>query len=95
MEDTVELGGSIQLNGFGQVDGATMIILKKIVGNYAKQISERCSKFEKLSVSMDKSNGCRISAELLDSGNSITGEEENNNLFFALDKALKEIENKL
>ena len=41
MEDTVELGGNIQLNGFSRLDGASMIILKKIVGNYAKKIAEK------------------------------------------------------
>lgn len=93
MEDIVELGGNIQLNGFSQVDGATMIILKKVVGNYAKKLSERCSKFERLIITMESEG--KVNAEVINEGNSITAENEDNNLFFALDKVLKEIENKL
>ncbi len=93
MEDTVELGGSIQLNGFSSLDGASMIILKKVVGNYAKTFSEKCSKFEKLSVTMLSED--KFSAELLNEGNSITAEITNNNLFFALDSVLKEIDSKI
>jgi len=94
MEDTVELGGNIQLNGFSRLDGASMIILKKIVGNYAKKLSEK-GPFEKLSVTMDEYEENLLKAELINKGNSITAETSNNNLFFALDKVLKEIDNKL
>ena len=95
MEDTVELGGNIQLTGFSNVDGASMIILKKIVGNYAKKFSEKSSGFRKLKIIMNSEEGYNFNAEVVTEGNSIIAETKDNNLFFALDSALKEIESKL
>ena len=40
MDDTMQLGGNIELSGFSGVDGASMIVLKKIIGNYGKHFSE-------------------------------------------------------
>lgn len=99
MDDTVVLGGNIELSGFSELDGGSMIILKKVVGNYAKKFSERCSKFEKLSVNMktvherEKSEKYELHAKLLDNGNPSTSEVTDRNLFFALDSVLKKIEN--
>ena len=36
---TLELGGNIQLTGFRELDPATLVIVKKIVGNFVKNIS--------------------------------------------------------
>ena len=33
MDDSMQLGGSIELSGFRNLDGASMVVLKKIVGN--------------------------------------------------------------
>ena len=52
MEDFLQLGGSIQLSGFSGVDGGQMVVIKKVVGNYARRLSEICSKFEGLHVTM-------------------------------------------
>ena len=53
MEDEVlQLGGNIELSGFSELDGGVMIVLKKIIGNYAKRMSEKASDFEKLSMNM-------------------------------------------
>ena len=38
--DVLELGGSIQLSGFSGIDGGQMVVVKKIVGNYAKRLSD-------------------------------------------------------
>jgi len=92
MEDIIQLGGNIQLNGFSELDGATMVVLKKVIGNYAKQFNEKCSKFEKLIIKLNEGT---FNAEVINEGNSIISEAKDNNLFFAVDKALKEIENKI
>ena len=93
MEDIVELGGNIRLNGFSSIDGASMIILKKIIGNFAKQVSEKLPNFEKLSITIEPEG--KFSAEVINEGNSITANVEDPNLFIALDKVLKEIDSKI
>lgn len=94
MEDTMQLGGNIELNGFGNLQRAEMVVLKKIVGNYAKTMSEKNTKFAKLKVSMSKNAEYKISAEM--TADKIYAEEKTgNNLFITLDSALKEIVSQL
>ena len=52
MEETIKLGGSIELSGFSSLDGGQMIVLKKIVGNYARKMEEQCKNFEALKLHM-------------------------------------------
>lgn len=95
MNETVELGGNITLTGFTNLDKAKLIVLKKMVGNYAKTIEEK-KKFEKLSLTMTKEeNNPKIKAEVIVEGRKINSETKEDNLFVALDKTLKEIINKL
>ena len=44
----MKLGGGIELNGFSGIEKAHLVVVKKIVGNYAKEMSEKAKKFEKL-----------------------------------------------
>ena len=39
-QEDIKLGGNISLVGFDKLDGAELIIVKKIVGNYIKKMSE-------------------------------------------------------
>lgn len=96
MKDLMQLGGNIELSGFGNIDGASMVILKKIIGNYGRRMSEISSKFEKLSVAMkpvddEESKKFEIHAELINDGKSLTSETIEKNLFVAVDNALKKI----
>ena len=99
--DIVELGGHIELSGFRELDGASMIILKKIVGSYAKKFSESITDFEKLSVNMkkvherEKSEKYELHAKLVAGGRQFNSEVTDRNLFFALDKALKKVEKEI
>lgn len=101
MTDVVELGGNIELSGFKEVDGATMIVLKKIIGNYARKFSETCMKFERLSVIMkkvherEKSEKYEIHAKVLDNGTPFAAVVTDFNLFFAVDNALKKVEHEI
>ena len=52
MLNSIELGGNIELSGFKDVDGGSMVILKKVVGNYVRKMNDMTSKFEKLSLNM-------------------------------------------
>lgn len=97
-EDILSLGGNIELNGFRDIDKSSMVIVKKIVGNYAKTFSERCKGFERLIVHLkivhetEKSKKYEIHAYLFDSGKRHVAEEIDRNMFFALDSVLKKLE---
>ena len=41
--DMMQLGGNIQLIGFREIDPARLIVVKKMVGNYVKKISDEFS----------------------------------------------------
>lgn len=101
MDDNMQLGGNIELSGFKDIDGSTMIVLKKIVGNYAKRLSELAEKFENLKLTMkpvhetEKSELYEIHAQMMDNGKPIVSEVTERNLFVAIDNALKKIVNEI
>ena len=97
----MELGGNIQLSGFRHIDGASMVILKKIIGNYARKMSDITKKFESLHVTMkpvhetEKSEKYEIHTKLMDNGKPIVSEVVERNLFVAVDNSLKKIINEI
>lgn len=99
--DTLELGGNIQLTGFSDLDRDRIVVLKKIVGNYARKFSDRSKNFEQLSLTMkpvhetDASRIYELHAKLMDNGKPFVGEATDRNLFVAVDSVLKKIENSL
>ena len=96
MEDNIlQLGGNIELSGFSNIDGGTMIILKKIIGNYAKRMSGKTENFEKLSLTMKTvhNNQFEVHAKLFDNGQQANAETVDRVLFVAIDNALKKIMN--
>lgn len=101
MDDFMQLGGNIELSGFRDVDGASMVVLKKIIGNYGRRMSEISDKFEKLSITMkpvhetEKSEKYEIHAKLIKEGKLFVSEVTERNLFVAVDNALKKIVNEI
>ena len=97
MDDNVQLGGNIELAGFKDIDGASMVVLKKMVGTYARKISEITEKFETLHITMktvhgrEKSEKYEIHAKVIDNGKPIVSEVVDRNLFIAIDNSLKKI----
>lgn len=95
MEDIIQLGGNIELIGFKELDMAKMVVLKKMVGNYAKTMSEKNTSFSKLKLTGKKEgDNLKISAEMT-ADKAYSGEETGTNLFVVLDSALKKIINQL
>lgn len=90
MEGSLRLGGNIELFGVESIDGASMVVLKKIVGTYARKFSEKG--LESLAVAFD-SDAVRIEAKV--QGSVISGQASHSNKFFALDGALKEVQKQL
>ena len=90
-KETISLGGNITLNGFQNIEGGKMIVLKKVIGNYTKQMQEKKANYEKLTVTLQgDENNATIKAELTAGGNFIA-EDTQNNIFVALDNVLKKI----
>lgn len=94
MEDIQQLGGNIELTGFREIDGGSMIILKKIIGNYARKFSDKLGNMEKLALTVKKvgSDQFQLNAKLIAGGNVNTSEVVDRNLFVIADSALKKLE---
>ena len=97
MDDVMQLGGNIELSGFKDIDGASMVVLKKIIGNHVRRMTEISDKFESLKVTMkpvhetEKSEKYEIHAQLMNDGKPVVSEVVERNLFVAVDDALKKV----
>ena len=91
----IELGGNIKLDNFDAVDIPTLIIVKKIVGNYAKKIHDDITEFSELKLHLINDNKelkqVTLGAALVTTQGTCETEAEDVNLFFAVDKALSKI----
>jgi ribosome-associated translation inhibitor RaiA len=100
-EDAVTLGGNIKLIGFKDQDGSTMVIVRKVVGNYARKFSDSSKTFESLAVHLkpvherETSEKSEIDVRVIDGGKSYNAEVTERNLFFALDSAMKKVQTEL
>lgn len=100
MTDTeIELGGNIKLVGFKEVDSGSMVVLKKIIGNYARKLADHDDKFQGLEITLkkihDTGNGAHpkyeIHARAACSSGMKTGECVERNLFVGVDDVLKKV----
>lgn len=100
-DDMMALGGNIELSGFKGLDSGSFIILKKMIGNYARKMSDLSSNFEKLSLTLksvhetEASRKYDIKAKLLDNGKPYNSQTVDRNLFVAVDNALKKLQNEI
>ena len=83
----MRLGGNIELFGVENIDGATMVVLKKIIGTYARKFSEKG--LERLSVSFA---GNDVKIEVVSNGNAFSSAASHANLFYSVAQALKGVE---
>lgn len=97
-DDALQLGGSIQLVGFRDFDYGEMVVIKKIVGNYARRFSDRCQDFEQLTIvnkpvhKQEHSEKYEIHGKLVCTGDVVATEVVDHNFFVALDGVLKKLE---
>jgi hypothetical protein len=93
--ETQVLGGNIELTGFRELDGASMIVLKKIIGNYARRFSDTYGN-EKMALTISKgTDNFALSASVLCKGNKVTVDHADKNVFFLVDAVLKRIEQEI
>jgi ribosome-associated translation inhibitor RaiA len=94
--EVLNFGTNIQLSGFKGIDPGSMVILKKMIGNSVKKISETSNTFEKLTLNLvtDESKKLEITAVLLDNGKTYNSKHVEKNLFMAIGEVLKKLETK-
>jgi|TARA_Y100000310_G_scaffold344273_1_gene456131 ribosome-associated translation inhibitor RaiA len=83
----IELGGNINLENFENIDQGQLIVIRKVVGNYTKNISKKYKDFKKITVCIIPETKFKIKVNL-ETQKTIEKEAENPNLFFAMDQAL-------
>lgn len=90
----MELGGNIVLSGFKEVDRPTMVIVKKIVGNFVKQVSQ-ANGFNKLEVTLktvrerETSRMYEFHSRLTIDNKDSFGNYTDRNILVGLDRVLK------
>ena len=92
----IQLGGSITLNGFSDLSGGDMIIIKKIVGNHVKRITELTKDFKEIKISLKPVHEVEESKKYefhvnLTADKQYNSEVTEFNLYIGLDKVLKKI----
>jgi hypothetical protein len=93
----MELGGNITLVGFKEIDKAELVVVKKLVGSYARKLSDSVPGFEGLTVTLkivhktEASEKHELHAKVNVRGNPIVSEVVERNLFVGLDEVLKKV----
>lgn len=97
----IELGGNITLVGFKELGYAEFIVVKKVVGNYARKFSER-ENLRNLTVTLKPihktesvASKYEIKAKLDIDGTIYNSELVEYNLFIGIDNALKKLDAQL
>ncbi len=84
----IELGGNIKLENFEDVDGGILVVAKKMIGNYTKQISEKNKNFKEILVTKEGDTEIKIKCVC---DKEINVEAKEKSLMFSLGKALDEV----
>ena len=95
----IELGGNIKLVGFKEVDSGSMVVLKKIIGNYARKIADHDSTFQGIEINLKKIHDTgegshpkfEIQAKAIIDGHARNAEFVDRNLFVGVDTTLKKV----
>ncbi len=90
----LKLGGNILLSGFS-LEPAEMIVVKKIIGNHIKKISEKTD-YQDIKITLKKTQKTKsflheISAIARTSKGILSADAVNNNLYTALSEALNRV----
>lgn len=93
----IELGGNINLAGFKDLEPGVLIVVKKVVGNYAKKISEQATEFQELTLTLkevhktEKNQKNELHGKLVTDKKVYSAEVTDFNLFYAMDKVLSKL----
>ncbi|MBU2590144.1 MAG: hypothetical protein KKA65_02210 [Nanoarchaeota archaeon] len=87
----ITLGGNIKLDGFDKLDYGMLIVVKKMVGLFARKVSENIGELEAFEVIKEDK---KITIKVSSKDKKLEERAEGDNLFMALSDALKAIEDK-
>ncbi len=88
----MELGGNITLSGFSERDFAELIVVKKVVGQYARKLHDAYEDFTHLTITLKTVNKqFELHAKAEVKGSLIVSAVTDRNLFVAIDSVLKKI----
>jgi ribosome-associated translation inhibitor RaiA len=95
---SIELGGNIELSGFAELETSELIVLKKVIGNYARKFSDQLQEnYQRLVINLKQIHGkssskFEVQIKLMTQSKPYTSEVTENNLFVCVADALKKIE---
>jgi hypothetical protein len=96
-DSPISLGGNIELVGFRTLDGGSMVILKKLIGNHVRRMYNSTQNVEKLTLILKpvggSANKYEVQGKLLSNGRPYSSEVTDYNVFFTTDKVLSKIQN--
>lgn len=87
----MELGGNIELIGFSEVDPNDLVIIKKIVGNYTKDLADGVDDFERVSVTLASQTPFEVVCAAVVGSETFSAKTKDANLYFALDACFKHV----
>jgi len=92
----IELGGNIKLKGFSGLDAASLIVVKKIVGNYTKELTELHQDFTELLLELnsEENSNYNLNVNFSKKSGNLSSKANGNNLFFTLSAALDNLSKK-
>lgn len=83
----IVLGDKISLDGFDDLSPASLIVVKKMVGSFARRLAEEKG-YDRLVIFRQ---GDDISVKSIKGGNEYEGKSSDINIFFGLGKSFDEI----
>jgi len=101
MAELVKLGKSIELSGFNDLDPGSMLILRKMIGNRVRKISDISDNFENIRLVMkavhstDGGEKFEVKGLLNDNGQQHNADHVERNIFITVDKVLDRLENSI
>ena len=90
----IELGGNIKLSGFSDDDRSSLIVIKKLVGNFVKHFSHVCAPVDSLDLTRKDvhTDQHEVHAKLISDKKVMSAEHTGHNLYVVLDKVFKKLE---
>jgi ribosome-associated translation inhibitor RaiA len=94
----MELGGNITLVGFKEIDKEELVVVKKMIGSYARKFSDTVSDFEHLTLTLKPvhrheggGEKFELDAKVLIKGKLLVSEVVDRNLFVGLDSVMGKV----
>lgn len=99
--DEINLGDSIQLSGFKEINSGEMIIVKKMIGSQVRKFQDMIPNFEKLKIHMkpvhknEDHMQYEMHADLIHEGKILNAKALDRNLFITIAAVLNKLENSI